>query len=206
MCMAEQRRDRVLYVEYDRKVRSAFIRMFPSLWVDVATTHQEARRRLARGYMAWIVDENLPDGSGFELVHWARQHGVGTPALLVSGAVDAQLVNRAQLLGIEIAIKPETTANIQAFIARSRAARSAMPAVRRVVDTFAQARALSPRERDLVRAIGQGVPRAALGVELGLSENTVKTLVRRILHKSDADSLDEVLRGILQTGGTQVAV
>jgi DNA-binding NarL/FixJ family response regulator len=187
-------------------VRSAFVRSFPNLRIETAATHEDGQRRISRGHMAWIVEEQLPDGSGFELVRWAREHGGTTPALLVSGAVDAQLVNRAQLLGVEIAIKPDMAENLRAFIDRARAARSAMPAVRRVVDRFADARALSPRERDVVRAIGQGIPRSELRNALGLSENSVKTLIRRILHKSNTDSLDAILRGILQADGTRAPV
>ncbi len=198
MAVTEDRRERVLYVEDDRLVRLAFARAFSDLRVELASTFHEGKARLGvDSHAAWIVDEHLPDGSGTALIEWARNQGLWTPALLVTGVEDRTIVNRAQLLGIEIAIKPEMTLNVRAFLARARAARSAGPAVLRAVDAFAQKNAVSPRERDLLRAIGRGIPRAALDAELGLSENTVKTLVRRILRKTGTDSLDDVLRLIL---------
>lgn len=190
--------DRLLYVEDNRLVRTAFVRAFTDYRVDVAGTLAEARARTERdGYLAWIVDERLPDGSGLGFVEAARARGVRTPVLLVTALEDTTLVNRAQLLGVEVAFKPEMSSNVRAFLGRARGARSAIAAVLRATDRFAEVHRLSSRERDLVRAVGRGVSRAALDVELGLSENTVKTLVRRILRKTGQSGLDEVLRFIL---------
>jgi FixJ family two-component response regulator len=193
----EHRREHVLYVEDDRILRHALIRVFPGVRFDVATTIAEARARIDRAHAAWVVDERLPDGSGIELVAWAREMGVMVPVLLVTGAADHGLVNRAQLLGIEMAYKPEVKPHLEAFLGRVRQARKAATAVLRAIDALAEVNGLSPREQDLLRTIGRGVPRAALAAELDLSENTVKTLVRRILRKTGATSLDELLRAIL---------
>lgn len=194
----EDRREHVLYVEDDRLLRQALVRLFPDVRFDLATTIAEARARVMRAHGAWLVDERLPDGSGLDLVAWARGQGLRVPVLLVTGAEDRALVNRAQILGVEMAYKPEVHPAVRAFLGRVRAARCAAPAVLAAIDALAGERALSPRERDLLRAIGRGVPRSMLGAELGLSENTVKTLVRRMLRKAGASSLDELLRVVLR--------
>lgn len=196
------RGERVLYVEDDAFLRRAFVHAFADIGIDTAADLAEARARMETDvHLAWVVDERLPDGSGLALVEAVRARGLWTPALLVTGVPDHHIVNRAQLAGVEIAYKPDLTANVRAFFARARSARSASPAVLRAADRYAERYALSPRERDLVRAVGRGVPRAALGRELRLSDNTVKTLVRRILRKTDAQALDDVLRAVLSDGG-----
>lgn len=198
MRVSDERREHILYVEDDRILRQALVRCFPDVRFDIATTIAEARTRVGRAHSAWVVDERLPDGSGLELVAWARAEGVQAPTLLVTGADDRALVNRAQLLGVEVAYKPDLHQNVKAFLGRVREGRRAAPAVLLAIDALAEANGLSPRERDLLRTMGRGVPRAALGAELGLSENTIKTLVRRILRKTNANALDELLRAILQ--------
>jgi DNA-binding NarL/FixJ family response regulator len=61
---------------------------------------------------------------------------------------------------------------------------------------FSQANAvlakLSPRERDVVVAIGQGLNNAEIGRDLGMTLATVKTHVSRVLTKLDLDNRTQI--------------
>ena len=54
-------------------------------------------------------------------------------------------------------------------------------------------RALTERERDIVRRLARGLSNQALADELGLSEATVKTHITRLLSKLEVDSRVQVV-------------
>lgn len=197
---SKPRTRRVLHVEDDTFVRRAFAFSFSELRLDGVSTIADARERMeTERYFAWVVDVHLPDGCGLDLLEWSRRRGLHTPAIVVTADDRPDVVRRAQLLGVEIAFKPDLRANVHAFFDRVKNARAVIPAVRYSVDRFAVDHRLSERERELVRAIARGVSRGELDATLGVTENTVKTLIRRILRKTTLNSIDDVLRAILSS-------
>lgn len=163
--------------------------------IDAVDTMAEAQRKIFRqAYDAWIFDVWLPDGSALDLLETARREGLRTPALLLTSDVDARLANRAQLLGAEMAYKPDVMANVLVFVDRVIGVRAPRAAPRiGGLENAATEAGLSPRELDVLRASRRGLSRAQVAETLGLSENTVKTMMRRLLAKGEARSASELI-------------
>lgn len=188
----------VLCLEDDPLVASAVRRAMPAREVDWVRRATECRERMRqRAYGAWVLDSHVPDGSGVDVLAWGRARGDATRALIVTGAAQRDLTNRAQELGAEYLLKPVERSNLHAFLGRCEAQVRAAPE-ELGVDAFVALYALTERESEIVRAIARGVSRSGLSVELGISENTLKTAVRRLLQRTGHESLDDLLRSLLR--------
>ena len=192
----------ILVVEDDALFARVLTRFFTRYGVvKLARSCADARRQLEdpTGLGAVVLDVSLPDGNGLDLLEEQRDRLGGIPALVLTGHVDPDLINRAQRLRAEYACKPIDYANLEAFAARVVVHRSAA-VDRAAVERWSRRYALSPRETELVAAVMSGTSRDELPRELGLSENTVKTHVRRILAKSGTKDLADLVRVLLKEG------
>lgn len=164
--------------------------------VQSATSVKEALRIFAalQRFDALIVDVGLPDGSGLEVLNHVRTQGVDIPALVITGHDDHHTISQAQLLGAQYCLKPWKPANVQAFLERELVARSPEQHFQRIVSAFANKHGLSPREAEIVRLASTGTPPVELPEAMGVSANTIKTLTRRMLHKTGAKRIDQVVR------------
>lgn len=67
-------------------------------------------------------------------------------------------------------------------------------------ESLAPSEPLTPREREVLQLIAQGLPNKAIAAELGISEHTVKFHVGAILDKLDAASRAEALARAARAG------
>lgn len=182
---------RVLIVDDDDLVLRSLAR-FVDAPCDACGSAAEARAALdTTSYDAILLDIHLPDGSGLELLELVRSTSE-TPVLVLTADERVAHANRAQLLGAEIAYKPEVTANVRAFIGRARAQAQAQAAGR--LEERAVAAGLSRREMDVLRLVAAGRTRVSAAAELGIGVATVKTLVRRLLDRTGSPSVQDLLR------------
>ena len=88
--------------------------------VDTATRVSEALQRAqAQAHALWLVDANLPDGSGAELLQALRQLQPETRALAHTAARDRGALEALLAAGFaEVLVKPVETAHWQATIRR----------------------------------------------------------------------------------------
>ncbi len=187
----------VLLLEDDPFVASAVRRAIPGREVDCVRRAAECRERmLQRSYGAWLLDIHVPDGSGLDVLEWGRARGDGTRALIMTGTMARELANRAQALGAEYLLKPFGKANLDAFLERCDATAQSAPQLQ--VEAFAALYQLTARESAIVSAMARGVSRTGLAAELGISPNTLKTAVRRLLQRTGHESLDDPLRSLLR--------
>ena len=196
---------RVLIVEDDDLVARALMNVIRRE-VSVARAESVAgAKRLLTGPKPWdavIVDIGLPDGDGLDLMTWARSVDLRLPALVVTGTLEPKLANRAHLLDVEFAYKPDVLPNVKAFIRRVCSRPSEEDATSQAVATgeaLARQAHMTPREIDVVRLVAEGVPRAELARRLRISENTVKTRIRSLLEKANLPNLEAVARAVLVT-------
>ena len=192
---------RFLVVEDDELVGRAFASLLSERWTTAwARTLGLAREALAsRRFSGIVLDAGLPDGSGLELLAQLRSVGDRTPCLFVSGHFDPSLATRCHALDAWCVYKPEVLDDVLIFAERAAAvARSVTESSRAVVDDYSMEARLSARETEIVQLVLAGTPRQGLAREVGMSENSVKTLVRRLLRKLEAGSLDEVARRVLE--------
>ncbi len=147
---------------------------------------------------ALVVDVGLPDGSGLDVVQFARQRWPFLPVLVLTGFHDPHTINRSHQLRAELLCKPVHAGAVLAFA--ERAAAFELVAEQRLsvlVSELSKASRLTRRETELVVA-ALGRERAALTGTLGVTENTLKSLVRTLLSKTGHGSLSALTRHLLR--------
>jgi DNA-binding NarL/FixJ family response regulator len=195
--------EQFLIVEDDALVSRALVRNLGGAErvAAVAASVKEATKLAAAlaEVTGAIVDINLPDGNGFEVVSLLRSSRPGLPILVMTGNFDPELANRCQALGVEFAYKPASTENLLAFVKRaSLLRRMSHGALAACVDGFAQRHRLSRRERELMVLALEGVRRGEAARQLGVTESTVKMQIRSLLRKTGHENLSSLVQLLLR--------
>lgn len=185
-------RGSVLVVDDEPLVASTFVR-----WVHargwqalLATSVATATALLSEQLGGLILDVYLPDGSAFDIIEAAARFPELPPILVVTGAGDAQTVNRAQRLGCEYACKPDLRESVRAFL--DRCARRPL-GVDDVVAEIAKRHDLTPAQTVLVRAAIESSAHEAIAQKLDVTLNTVKKHIRGVLRKTHASSVEQLV-------------
>jgi DNA-binding NarL/FixJ family response regulator len=148
---------------------------------------------------AIIVDINLPDGSGFDLVTWSRRVSPTTSIVVLtlndgedyvraakSAGANAYIVKNAPLTDVIAALD---------FAISSPNSFSSKQICSSEVDS-----GLSSREIVVLQSINLGLSNSAIATNLFISVSTVKTHVSSILRKLDADNRVQALSIARQRG------
>ncbi len=135
---------RILLVEDDPVSQAFLVAALESLpaRVDAASCCAQARQRCldAPGHGLWLIDANLPDGSGVELLATLRQSAPGTMALAHTASQQRESLDALIAGGFsDVLVKPLATATLQA-------------AVRRALGDASPAVADAPARYDLLRS------------------------------------------------------
>jgi DNA-binding NarL/FixJ family response regulator len=150
---------------------------------------------------AIIVDINLPDGSGFDLVAWSRRVSPRTAIVVLTLNDGADYVRAAKSAGANaFIIKNAPLSDVIAaldFAISSPTSFSSKKLFSSSTDS-----GLSAREIDVLHSINHGLSNRAIATDLYISVSTVKTHVSSILRKLDADNRVQALsiareRGLL---------
>ena len=150
---------------------------------------------------AIIIDINLPDGSGFDLVAWSRRVSPGTAIVVLTLNDGADYVRAAKSAGANaFIIKNAPLSDVIAaldFAVSSPTSFSSKKLCSSSTDS-----GLSAREIDVLHSINHGLSNGAIATDLYISVSTVKTHVSSILRKLDADNRVQALsiareRGLL---------
>jgi DNA-binding NarL/FixJ family response regulator len=192
----------VLIVDDDeavlQRLQRVVARVLPQARCALATSLAQARLQLNRQSFAMaLLDVNLPDGSGLDLLPWLRVHAPQVEAVVVSslgddatvlqairgGAVGYLLKNGSDAeMEMALASMQRGGAPIDPVIARRvLALMSAPPAGEAAAD--AAASALTERERDVLQWVARGHSNREIARELGLSVNTVECHAKNIYRK-----------------------
>lgn len=150
---------------------------------------------------AIIVDINLPDGSGFDLVTWSRKVSPTTAIVVLTFNEGEEYVRAARSAGANaFIVKSAPLSDLIAaldFAISSPTSFSSKQIFSSDMDS-----GLSAREIDVLHSISHGLNNAAIATNLYISVSTVKTHVSSILRKLDADNRVQALtiareRGLL---------
>ncbi|MEZ4403921.1 MAG: response regulator transcription factor [Kofleriaceae bacterium] len=152
---------------------------------------------------AAVVDINLPDGTGFDVVETLRQKDRNLPVLILTGSNDPATINRAHSLRVEFVCKPFFSENLSAFVQRTLSGsqygdREKLAVV--VTDVTTEYK-LSLRESQILAFASEGIPRSRLSDVMGISENTVKSQVRSLLEKLEKHALADVVWWVRNRAG-----
>ncbi|HJL17296.1 MAG TPA: sigma factor-like helix-turn-helix DNA-binding protein [Sandaracinaceae bacterium LLY-WYZ-13_1] len=169
-----------------------------SVTVRASTSLGEARRVLLAGAVVdgALVDRQLADGSGLELMEELRVTDPAVPLGLMSGYAMDDALNHASRLDASVYRKPFRFAALRPFVRRAwlhRLGRSSL------LDLLEDSWRLTPRERTcLEQHTLRGLTYARVAEACGISVPTAKTYVQRALIKLDCGSGADLRRELRQ--------
>ena len=188
--------------------------------VGQAGSLAEARRLLAGGLKADValVDLNLPDGHGAELVRDLRRSHREALALALTASVERH--DHARAIEAGAAGVLHKSAPIREVVTAIRQVHAGEPLLapqeivellrlageRRAQDEAAR-RALdrlTPREREILAALAEGLGDKAIGERLFVSEKTVRNHMSRLLDELGVDSRLQALILAVRHGAVRI--
>jgi len=189
----------VFVIDDDDSVRRSLERLLRSVDLDVETfaSAQDFLRKPMPDRPACVVlDLRLPGPSGLELQESLIRAGHDVPIIFISGHADVPSSVRAIKAGaVDFLQKPFSDQAlldiIHGALRRDREARrdrAEVAGIRLRFDT------LTPRERDVLRLVIQGRLNKQIAGDLGISEKTVKFHRGRVMEKTQAGSVAELVR------------
>lgn len=159
-------------------------------------------RPLLHGVDVAIIDLNLPDGNGHTLIQELRAHNPNCAALILTGSSDRYDHSRAIELGAAGVLTKSVSA-IDIIDAVRRLANGEqihsvqeilhllqVAAGQRQQDDRARARlaSLTPRERELLQALADGLSDKDIAQRFQISVRTVQTHMANLLDKLEVES------------------
>ena len=177
---------RLLIIDDHAVVRQGLVQGFNDKGfaaIETAGTVQEARAKIAAfNPEAIIVDLNLPDGSGLEIVQWVRKHCAEVAIIILSLNDPAQFVKIARSSGAN------------AYLSKSQSMQEIISSVIFALSnpgsftsklTIDRAREfdLTPREVEVLYLLAEGASNVDISSKLYISVSTVKTHISSLMRK-----------------------
>jgi RNA polymerase sigma factor (sigma-70 family) len=189
----------VFVIDDDESMRRALERLLRSDGLHVETFSAASDfigRPLPDRPACIVLDLRMPGLSGLEVQESLARAGREIPIIFVSGYADVPSSVRALKAGaFDFIQKPFSDQQLLDVIhdalerdRTGRRERAERAAVRERFDT------LTPRERDVLRLVLQGLLNKQIAAELGISEKTVKFHRGRVMDKTQAGSVAELVR------------
>jgi FixJ family two-component response regulator len=143
-----------------------------------------------------VLDVRMPGGSGLDLQRQLKQADIHLPIIFITGHGDIPMTVQAMKAGaVEFFSKPfreqELLDAIRTAVDRDRGERNErvhLAGLRRRLES------LTPREREVMNYVVEGLLNKQIAGELGTSEVTVKLQRGNMMKKMDAGSVAELVR------------
>lgn len=195
-------------VDDDEDLRKSLVFLFESVGI-CALTYPDARAFLEEfdpsepGVL--IVDVRMPGLSGFQLQEQLLAREYPAPIIFCSAHGDVPMSVRALRRGaVDFLEKPyQPQKMIEVVQEQLLEARRRFAAHARRQSVRERLASLTPREREVLRLVVDGLPSQLIARKLGTSVKTVDVHRARIKSKTGAESLGALVRDVLQH---QVAV
>ena len=152
-----------------------------------------------------LVDIRLPDGSGIDLARELLARRPGLRIVLYTGETDAELLFQGLDSGAHgYVLKAGAARELAAAIAQVAAGGTYVdPRLDRILlseRATARVPQLSPREREVMAHMAEGLTAEGVGDRLGVSVETVRTHVRNAIRKLQARNRVHAIAIALQRG------
>jgi len=167
--------------------------------VGCATSGAEALEQLAQSDAdVLVLDVQMPGGSGIHVLSELRARGDTRPVVLLTAAIGDETIRSALSLGVSgIVLKTsDPSLLIEAIDAVGRG-ESWIDALLRdrvaaISERAGHRRALSDRERELVRLVREGLKNRDIADRLGTTEGTIKAYLHALFDKVGVENRTEL--------------
>ena len=145
-----------------------------------------------------LLDVNMPDGGGLDVLRQLRAMRRAPAVILLTAGMDDTQILAADKLGPEgMVLKTSDPALLLECMERVRKGeRWVDPEIeertRQVKDRASRAPSLTPRERELIDLVRQGLRNRDIAAQLGVTEGTVKVYLHAIFDKLGVDNRTEL--------------
>jgi FixJ family two-component response regulator len=145
-----------------------------------------------------VMDVRAPGTSGLDFVRHLNAKGVKAPVIVISGQADIALAEEAMKAGATDFLEEPIRSGAVQDVVRDAIQGAASPSSR-AAELYNQVlRTLTPRQRDVLAGLLDGLPNKLIAHRLGLSIRTVESYRAAILARTRAKSLSELIRiGVL---------
>ena len=149
-----------------------------------------------------VLDISLPDLNGLELQKLIASERTDMPIIFITGHGDVPMTVQAMKGGaVEFLTKPfddEVLLNaIRHAIKRSAAVLDDQAEIAALSNSY---ESLTPREQDVLRLVVAGMLNKQIGLQLGISEITVKAHRGKMMQKMKADSVADLVKTAVRLG------
>ena len=143
-----------------------------------------------------LLDVRMPEMDGLEVQQALLDRGVTMPVIVLTGHADVSIAVRAMKAGaVDFLEKPFEKAVLVAAIETAFARMAAADgAAARAAEAEVILAVLTPREREVLDGLAQGLPNKTIAYDLGISPRTVEVHRANLMAKLDVRSLSDALR------------
>jgi len=143
-----------------------------------------------------LLDIRMPGMDGLEVQQALQDKGVSLPVIIMTGHGDVGLAVKAMKAGaVDFIEKPFEKQTLIASLEEGFNRLSKKEATHdRRKNAEVRLQALTPRERDVLNGLAQGLPNKTIAYDLGISPRTVEIHRANLMTKLEVRSLSEALR------------
>ena len=143
-----------------------------------------------------LLDIRMPGMDGLEVQQALQEKGVHLPVIIMTGHGDVSLAVRAMKAGaVDFIEKPfEKDALLSSLEEGYRRLSRKGATDDRMRDAAVRLQALTPREREVLDGLADGLPNKTIAYDLGISPRTVEIHRANLMTKLEVRSLSEALR------------
>jgi FixJ family two-component response regulator len=189
----------VLIVDDDAEVRFALRELLLSVGLDAwcfGSTQALLQAELPERPGCLILDVRMPGASGLDLQQHLLLNGNTRPIIFLTGHGDIAMTVQAMKAGaVDFLTKPVRDQAlldvVTAALDKDVAQRATAGRTRQHIERYAT---LTPREREVLRAVVKGRLNKQIAFDLGISEITVKLHRGNATRKLQAGSIGELIR------------